>query len=212
MRRASAWTAVGALVVLVGRTLAYALAPQPTLLSLQLERSVGGPRLVVVSLAAVGLAGAVSAAVVGLVALAVRERLALERRRVVAPPRLRPVRLVARAVALSVTTCLAFALFESWLHWRAGLGWHGIHCLVGPVHRDAIPILLGLSLVAAALAEAVEHLIAWARRTFAHVVSVPISFPALRPRLPVDATAGRDARRPGAVSPRGPPAPAVART
>ena len=27
-----------------------------------------------------------------------------------------------------------------------GLGWHGIHCLLGPVHRNAIPILAALSL------------------------------------------------------------------
>jgi hypothetical protein len=78
------------------------------------------------------------------------------------------------------------------------------------VHRDAIPILLALSLLAAALAEAVEHLIAWARRTFACLASVPLSFPAPRPRLPADATASRDARRPGAASPRGPPPRAVA--
>jgi hypothetical protein len=75
-----------------------------------------------------------------------------------------------------------------------------------------MPVLLALSLVAAALAEAVEHLVAWARRTFARLASVPLSFPAARPRLPVGATVSRDTRRPGAASPRGPPSPAVACT
>ena len=32
-------------------------------------------------------------------------------------------------------------MLESTIHWREGLGWHGLHCLLGPVHRDAIPIL-----------------------------------------------------------------------
>jgi hypothetical protein len=211
MTRAAAWTIAAALVVLVGRTLAYALAPQPTILSLELERSVGGPRLAVIAAIAAGLAIAASAAVVGVVALAVRERLALERRTVVAPPRLRPLRLLARATALSVVTCFAFAMFESWLHWRAGLGWHGIHCLVGPVHRDAIPILLALSLVAAALGEAVEHLVAWARRTFARLASLPLSVPTARVGVAAGSSLCR-AFRVGAAAPRGPPEPAAART
>jgi hypothetical protein len=62
---------------------------------------------------------------------------------------------------------LAFALTESYIHWRAGLGWHGIHCLIGPVHRDVIPILGALSLVAAALVATLEHVLAWMRRVWA---------------------------------------------
>jgi transcriptional regulator of acetoin/glycerol metabolism len=54
-------------------------------------------------------------------------------------------------------------MFESYLHWRAGIGFHGLSCLVGPVHRNAIPLLAALSLAAAALAEAADHLLAWAR-------------------------------------------------
>src|SRR5262249_34937684 len=67
------------------------------------------------------------------------------------------------AAALYVTSAFAFAMFESYLHWRAGLGFHGLSCLVGPVHRNAIPLLAALALLAAALAEAAGHLLAWAR-------------------------------------------------
>jgi hypothetical protein len=54
-------------------------------------------------------------------------------------------------------------MFESYLHWRAGIGFHGLSCLVGPVHRNAIPLLAALALAAAALAEAIQHLLAWMR-------------------------------------------------
>ena len=53
------------------------------------------------------------------------------------------------------------------LHWRAGLGWHGLDCLLGPVHRDALPILAALATVATALLAALDHVIAWMRRTLA---------------------------------------------
>jgi hypothetical protein len=168
--RAAAWSGTAALVVLAARTIAYALAPRPTPLSLELERSAGGPRLVLLTVAALGLALAAAAAIVGLAALAVRERLALERAVVLAPPRLRPVRFLYAYACLFAATCAAFALLESYVHWRAGLGWHGIECLVGPVHRDALPILAALSLVAVALVRAVEHLVAWARRTLARLL------------------------------------------
>src|SRR2546423_2253975 len=59
----------------------------------------------------------------------------------------------------------AFALLESYIHWRAGLGWHGLHCLTGPVHRNALPILGALSLLGAALGAALDHVLAWLRRT-----------------------------------------------
>ena len=55
-------------------------------------------------------------------------------------------------------------MVESTIHWREGLGWHGLGCLVGPVHRDAIPILVALSLIAVAVHGAIEHLLEWARR------------------------------------------------
>ena len=153
------WPAVVALLVLTARWLAYALAPSP--LARVLEHSAGGPSLVVVTLASVGLAVLGSAFLVWLAALGVRERARLAPERVA--PKLRLRRLAVRAAALYVASSLAFAMCESYLHWRAGLGFHGLSCLVGPVHRNAIPLLAALALAAAALAEAVEHLVGWMR-------------------------------------------------
>ena len=153
------WPAVMALLVLIARWLAYALAPSP--LARVLEQSAGGPSLVVVTLASLCLAVLGSAVVVWLAALGVRERARLQPARVA--PRVRLRRLGLRAVALYVSSALAFAMFESYLHWRAGLGFHGLSCLVGPVHRNAIPLLAALAIAAAAVAEAVEHLVAWMR-------------------------------------------------
>jgi hypothetical protein len=167
--RTAAWTMLAAVVVLGARSLGYALAPGPTPLSLELQRSAGGPRLIVVVAVALGLALVLSAGVVGIAALAVRERAALEPAGLEAPPRLRPLRLAARYAVLFTVTCASFALLESYLHWRAGLGWHGLHCLVGPMHRDAIPLLAALSLVGVALLAALEHLVAWAGRTLARL-------------------------------------------
>jgi hypothetical protein len=207
--RAGVWCATGVLVVLASRTLAYVLAP-PTLLSLELQRSAGGPRLVVIGAVAVALATGVAAAVVGLAALALRERIALNPRLDVSAPRLRPAQLTLRFVALWAASSLAFAYFESYLHWRAGLGWHGLHCLTGPVHRDAIPILAALSLVAVALQLAGEHLVAWLRRTLRRLLA---SFPWRRagraiPCHPHRATWPRG-RVLSAFRARGPPAPSA---
>jgi hypothetical protein len=153
------WPAVVALLVLVARWLAYELAPSP--LARVLEHSAGGPSLVLVTLVSLGLALLVSVLVVWLAAIGVRERARHAPERFA--PRLRLGRLGLRAVGLYVAGSLAFATFESYLHWRAGLGFHGLSCLVGPVHRNAIPLLAALALAAAALAEAVEHLVAWTR-------------------------------------------------
>jgi hypothetical protein len=153
------WPAVVGLLVLTARWLAYALAPSP--LANRFEGSAGGPGLVVVTLVSLGLAALVSTLVVWLAALGVRERQRLHPERVA--PTLRLRRMSARAVLLYAASSLAFALFESYLHWRAGLGFHGLSCLVGPVHRNAIPLLAALSLAAAALAEAGAHLLGWMR-------------------------------------------------
>ena len=203
--RSSVWCTAAVLVVLATRTIAYALTPQPTALSLELERSAGGPRLVVVSVVALGCASVATLAVVAFAALAVRERLTVERSLVVSPPRVRPLRLAARAALLFATTAAAFALLESYLHWRAGLGWHGLHCLVGPLHRDALPILAALSLVAGGVIEAIEHLAAWARRTFARLLRRPrpLSSPIQR-RRPIDRTP-RAGWLGAAMPARGPP-------
>ncbi len=153
------WPAVVALLVLTARWLAYELAPSP--LARVLEHSAGGPSLVIVTLVSLGLAVLASVLVVWLAALGVRERARLQPERVA--PRLRLRRLAVRAIALCLASSLAFALFESYLHWRAGIGFHGLSCLAGPVHRNAIPLLAALALAASALAEAVEHLVAWMR-------------------------------------------------
>jgi hypothetical protein len=87
---------------------------------------------------------------------------------------------------LAVVSSLSFALFESTLHWRAGLGWHGLSCLTGPVHRDALPILVALSLVAAAAFAAGEHVVAWLRRTLARLAAVrPLVRPPALAAIPV---------------------------
>jgi hypothetical protein len=153
------WPAVVALLVLTARWLAYELAPSP--LARVIEQSAGGPSLVIVTLVSLGLTLLGSVLVVWLAAVGVRERARLAPERVA--PSLRLRRLGLRAVGLYLTGSLAFALFESYLHWRAGIGFHGLSCLVGPVHRNAIPLLAALALAAAALAEAVEHVLAWMR-------------------------------------------------
>jgi hypothetical protein len=153
------WPAVVALLVLTARWLAYELAPSP--LARVLEHSAGGPSLVVVTVVSLGLAALASVLVVWLAALGVRERARLRPERVA--PELRLRRAGLRAVGLYATSSFAFATVESYLHWRAGIGFHGLSCLVGPIHRNAIPLLAALALAAAALGEAAEHVVAWAR-------------------------------------------------
>jgi hypothetical protein len=176
-----AWVGAGAIVVLAARALAYALSPSP--LARTFEHRAGGPALPFVVVGALVLGVGLAAAVVGLAALGVRERSLLES---AARPRLRLRRLAARAAALFVAASLGFALLESWLHWRAGLGWHGLDCLIGPAHRNAIPLLAALSLVASALAAALDHVLAWMRRTIARlrVRFAPIPLPVLFAPLP----------------------------
>jgi hypothetical protein len=171
MRRALAWITVVALVVLGARAIVYALSPSP--LASELAHQAGGPQLPVLSVVSIALALAISAAAVWLAALGVRERRLLETRRVLTVPYVRPGLLTARALALWLVAMPAFAYLESFIHWRQGLGWHGLHCLTGPVHRNAIPVLAALSLVAAALAEAFEHVLAWMRRTIGRLVANP---------------------------------------
>jgi hypothetical protein len=196
--RAVAWLGGGALIVLAARAVVYGLSPSP--LAQAFEHEAGGPALpfvvVVAGVVGVGLA----AAAVGLAALGVRERALLAE---APPPPLRLWRLLVRAVVLFVATSFSFALFESWEHWRAGLGWHGLHCLTGPVHRNAIPILAALSLVAAALAAALEHVLAWMRRTIARIrrgrlepIPLPVFFAPRQPALVGAAVCALGARGP----------------
>lgn len=177
--RATAWTAVVALVVLAARALAYALSPSP--LAAALQHQAGGPALPVVALVSGALGLGVACAILWLAALGVGERSQLEG---TPRPRLGLRRAATHAAALCVVSCLAFALLESTLHWRAGLGWHGLACLTGPVHRDAIPLLAALSLIAAAVAAALDHVVAWMRRTLARLRARPPRRRPARARAP----------------------------
>ena len=204
MIRAAVWTVLGAAVVLATRTIVYALAPWQTLAVLQLEHKAGGPHLAAVLGTSVAVAAVLAAAVLWLAVVAVRERLALEGNELVARPRLSFPRLAMRTVLFFAATSIGFAYFESYLHWRAGLGWHGLQCLVGPVHRDAVPVLVALTLVAVAVHGAVEHLLAWARRAVALLAARP---PLLRGAGRVfSSTARALSQRVEAAAPaRGPP-------
>jgi hypothetical protein len=206
--RAAIWAALLTAVVLVARTIVYALTPLQTLAAAELEHEAGGPRLATVVAVSLSGAGIVAAAVLWIAAVAVRERVALESRALLAPPKLPLVRLGLRAALLFAVASVAFALVESYLHWRAGLGWHGLHCLVGPVHRDAVPVLAALSVLAVAGHGAVEHLLAWWRKLVALLAA----------RLPLLRGAGRifsstpwprAVRFAATAVPRGPPAPAA---
>lgn len=168
------------LVVLGGRALAYAATPTP------LATELGGPRLPVIAFVALAVATAMSLGVLWLAALGVRERHALERAAGPAP-RLALARFGLDAVVLGGSSLVAFAALETWMHERAGMHMHWWQCLEGPVHRNAVPILLALSLAAAALLAALRHGLAWARRVV-HVLRR-----LLQPRA---------ARRPTAFSPR----------
>jgi hypothetical protein len=167
MRRALAWIGVGALVVLGARSITYALSPSP--LAMALSHQAGGPALPLITIVSLALGLAIATAAVWLATLGVRERRLLETRPILALPRLRIELVLGRALVLWLVAMPAFAFFESYIHWRQGLGWHGLHCLTGPVHRNAIPVLGALSLVAAALAAAVEHVLGWIRRTIARL-------------------------------------------
>jgi len=202
VRRALAGLVLLGLVVLGARSLAYALAPGPY--AVQLAGQAGGPALPVVTVVAIGGALATAAAILFLATLAVRERLVLEERRLVDAPTLDLGAAATRAACLFVVAVPCCGLLESYVHWRAGLGWHGLSCLLGPVHEDMLPLAAALSVIVAALSAAAEHLVAWMRRvaaTLAPAVRVPALRPAstlLTTRLPRVASALRlaDARGP----------------
>jgi hypothetical protein len=195
-----------ALVVLTARQLAYALAPQTTVETLQ--QAVGGPGLVVTTLVVLPLGLALACAVLWLASLGVRERHLLSGERIVVP-RVRPTRAAVDALALAAAGCLAFAALESYVHWRAGLGFHGLHCLTGPSHRNAIPIICSLALIAAALRAALRHVLAWMQRTILLLGARPVALthaPLLRSGAARTALPTLLADR---IRVRGPPRPTV---
>jgi hypothetical protein len=203
--KATGWLGTVALMVLAGRWLAYALA-QPSPLASRFAHSAGGPSLVLVSVVTLALAAGISVTVVWLASLGVRERQRLRPDRV--PPRLRLRRLVWNAIGLYAASTLGFALFESYLHWRAGIGFHGLSCLVGPVHRNAIPLLAALAVVAAALAEAARHMIAWMRAAARELFRPRLFVPSVRPVAGRALLSLSSSRAPQSARPRAPPLPA----
>jgi hypothetical protein len=193
------------LVVLFARSIAYAIAPSPA--ARVLEYRAGGPALPALTLVALALGGSLAIAICWLAALGVRERELLEPRVLTVPaPRFRPAHTFALALALSVVTSAAGGLLEAYLHWRAGLGWHGMQCVFGPVHRDLLPIETSLSFVAAALLAAGEHVAAWMRRTFALLRAVPLRLFRADLHSCVLMDVPRASRRFGAGTARAPPA------
>jgi hypothetical protein len=212
--RSLGWAAACALVVLASRSLSYALAPHPTIVAGRLQSGLGGPRLVVLALVTLALAVTLATALLWIVSVAVRERRLLSPAPLAELPRISPRQLVVRALLLGFASCVSFAAVESYLHLRAGLGFHGITCLVGPVHRDALPFLFGLSLLAAAVVGALEHLLACMRRTLAALLS---NRPPVHGRPPAARRSrGSCTLRPRLVtlgaSPRGPPLALTAST
>jgi hypothetical protein len=202
MRRSLIGAVTVALVVLLARSVAYAAVPGPS--ARFLAQRAGGPALPVLALVAVGLGALAAVIVCWLVSVAVRERALLERREV---HRFGVARTIALAGALTLSSSLAGGLFEAYLHWRAGLGWHGLHCLIGPVHRDLLPFEAGLSLVAAALLAGARHVVVWMRRTFARLAAELPGLTFVEPPLFGEATALRVALRMRAAPARGPPLP-----
>jgi hypothetical protein len=162
--RVGGWALVAIAVELAARSLAYALSPDPR--AEMLGRVTGGARPVVAAAVALGLAALVACGVLWAAALGVRERHRL--RGAPGPaPRLRLRRMAVRGVALFAANAAIFTAVESTIHLHEGLGFHGLHCLLGPVHRDALPLIGALVLVAVALAEAVGHALAFGRRVVA---------------------------------------------
>jgi hypothetical protein len=190
------------LVVLAARSLAYASEPSPSARFLRHEA--GGPMVPAVALVALGILSVLAVAVCWLVAVAVRERALVKGREA---QRFAVARTCALAAGLTLAACFAGGMLEAYLHWRAGLGWHGLHCLVGPVHRDLIPFEAGLSFLAAAIIAAGRHVTAWMRQTFARLAA---DLPALVFPMPAmfgEATAVQAAARASVASARGPPLP-----
>ena len=130
--------------MLTGRALAYALIDDPLA-----RHAAGRPAAAVVIVVSAVLALASRARCCGSRRSASTSAGCSSRERARAAPARRA--LVPRAAALlrAQRPRLRAARVRS-LHWRAGLGFHGLDCLLGPVHRDALPILAALRVIVAA--------------------------------------------------------------
>jgi hypothetical protein len=201
MRKSLIAAATVTLVVLLARTLAYATEPAPAARFLQ--HQAGGPAVPLLSLVALALCAVLAITVCWLVAVAVRERALIERRET---QRFAVARTCVLALTLTLVTSFVGGMFEAYLHWRAGLGWHGLHCLLGPVHRDLLPFEAGLSFVAAAVLAGARHVVRWMRRTFARLAAELPSLLFVEPPRLSAATGLRVGVRVGAPSARAPPA------
>jgi hypothetical protein len=175
-RRIVMWALVCVFVVSLGRWIAYALAAGT--LAQKLSSQGAGARPAVVAAISLGLALAATATGLWLVAAGLRERSHLELDGWAAPSRpFRARRLVARSAALSAVTIVVFTTVESLIHYENGLGFHGWHCIAGPVHQNAAPIMIALSLMAAAVVTAVDAVLAAARRVVAQLVLAARALP-----------------------------------
>jgi hypothetical protein len=203
--RAVVWALAAVLVVAVSRQIAYALAGDAV--AARLADRGGGADPIWIAAVALAASAAVALAGAWLVAIGVRERCALDLARWSTPAPLRPARIAVRAAVLAFATNLGFALAESCIHYHEGLGWMGLRCIRGPVHADAAPILVGLSLVVAALVTAADHVLAALRRVAARRALARRARPVpARPRLLPATAVRRAARIRGANLTRGPPA------
>jgi hypothetical protein len=202
------WALVGVFVVSLGRWIAYALAAGT--LAQKLSSQGAGARPAVVAAISLGLALAATATGLWLVAAGLRERSHLELDGWAAPSRpFRARRLVARSAALSAVTIVVFTTVESLIHYENGLGFHGWHCIAGPVHQNAAPIMIALSLMAAAVVTAVDAVLAAARRVVAQLVLAARALPQPAAAWFDPRPAPLRGRSRHAIAPtRGPPLPA----
>jgi hypothetical protein len=172
LRRALGWLAFVVLLELITRAVVYGLAPSAGETSRALGGHLGGPGFAAVLVVALGIGGLLSVTAVWLASVGVRERWALTEDRLAGgPPRIALGPVLLRALALTVAGWLTFAGIETVIHLREGLGIHGLECLVGPVHRNALPVVGGIALVASALLSAARLVLAWMRRTVGRLVT-----------------------------------------
>jgi hypothetical protein len=205
--RGIAWMGVIVLVELVARAIVYGMAPSAGEASRALGGHLGGPGFVATLLVAMGLGALISTGLVWMASMGVRERWALAEQRLEgSPPRVRVGLLLRRTLALTLVGWLTFAGIETVIHMREGLGFHGIECLIGPVHRNALPVIGGLALLASALTAAAALVLAWMRRTVGRLVAPRA---VVRRRLTVSGSVFSSVSRRAplvlAAAPRGPP-------